>query len=82
MVEKLQAYLAELMQNAATVEARDDSVIIAEKVAGFKEVLEKEYAEAKATELAKINSDIDCINTLIARENEKAKAAVETPVIV
>lgn len=77
MVEKLKAYLAELEVKKAEIEAEDNSVEIEAKTAEFKANLEKEYAEKKAVSVAKVNSDIECITGIIARE----EAIVEPTVV-
>ena len=74
MVEKLQAYLAELAVAAEAVRNRDCSAEIAEKVAAYEAELKAEAAAAKQAELAKLNSDMDCIQKLIQREQESVLA--------
>lgn len=70
MIEKLRNYLAELETAALELRTHDYNPEIAEKVATYERELRTEYATHKASELAKMDSDIDCIKTLIRREQE------------
>ena len=81
MVEKLKAYLAELEAKKAAVEAEDNAAEIEAKTAEFKANLEKEYAEKKAAIVAKVNSDIECVNNIIVREEAIAETVVVEPSI-
>ena len=75
MVEKLEAYKAELEVKKATLE---NTVINVEaEVAEFRAKREAEEKAKITADIAKVVSDIDCINGLIERE----KAAIEAPVV-
>ena len=75
MVEKLGAYKAELEVKKATLE---NTVINVEaEVAEFRAKREAEEKAKITADIAKVVSDIDCINGLIERE----KAAIEAPVV-
>ena len=76
MVEKLKAYLAELETKKAELLATDFIPEIEAKVAAFKESLIKESEDNRAKDVAKVDSDIACINKII--ENELALAAAAT----
>ena len=80
MVDKLQAYLIEMQNEANIVATTDNSAEIEAKVAEFKATLEAEAIAAKQAKLAKIHSDIDCLQRLIDRETVQA-AEVTEPVI-
>lgn len=75
MVEKLEAYKAELEAKKATLE---NTVIDVEaEVAEFRAKREAEEKAKITADIAKVVSDIDCINGLIERE----KAAIEAPAV-
>lgn len=75
MVEKLEAYKAELEAKKATLE---NTVIDVEaEVAEFRAKREAEEKAKITAGIAKVVSDIDCINVLIERE----KAAIEAPTV-
>lgn len=75
MVEKLEAYKAELEVKKATLE---NTVINVEaEVAEFRAKREAEEKAKITANIAKVVSDIDCINGLIERE----KAAVVEPTV-
>ena len=75
MVEKLEAYKAELEAKKATLE---NTVIDVEaEVAEFRAKREAEEKAKITADIAKVVSDIDCINVLIERE----KAAIEAPAV-
>ena len=75
MVEKLEAYKAELEAKKATLE---NTVINVEaEVAEFRAKREAEEKAKITANIAKVVSDIDCINGLIERE----KAAIAAPVV-
>ena len=80
MIEKLQAYRAELEQTKLNELAKDPMPEIETKVADFRAQLIAEAADAKNAIVNKIDSDIDCINYLIQRESDKALAAAESTV--
>lgn len=78
MVEKLKAYRAELEAKKAEVEA---SVIDVEaEVAAYRESLIAQAEAARKETVAKLASDIDCINGIIAREEAVANTPAETVV--
>ena len=80
MVDKLQAYLVELQIEANAVAAVDNTAEIEAKVAEFRATLEAEAIAAKQAKLAKIHSDMDCLQRLIERETAQP-AEVTEPVI-
>ena len=81
MIEKLKAYRAELEAKKAAIESEDHTAEIEAKVEDYKATLEKEEAERKAAIVAKILSDIECINNIIAREEETEAVEVTTAVV-
>lgn len=78
MIEKLQAYRAELVQAKSNELAKDSMPEIEAKVADFRAQLIAEDEAAKLKIVTKIDSDIDCIDYLIQRESDKVLAAAET----
>ena len=75
MVEKLEAYKAELEAKKATLE---NTVIDVEaEVAEFRAKREAEEKAKITADIAKVVSDIDCINGLIERE----KATLGAPMV-
>ena len=78
MIEKLMNYLAELEATALEVRTHDYNAEIMEKVTAYERELRAECATHKATELAKIDSDIDCIKTLIKREQAAQRCSDTT----
>ena len=75
MVEKLEAYKAELEAKKAALE---NTVIDVEaEVAEFRAKREAEEKAKITADIAKVVSDIDCISVLIERE----KAAIEAPAV-
>ena len=81
MIEKLKAYRAELEAKKAAIESEDYTAEIEAKVEDYKATLEKEEAERKAAIVAKILSDIECINNIIAREEETEAVEISTAVV-
>lgn len=77
MVEKLKAYRAELEAKKASIESEDHTAEIEAKVAEYKTTLEKEESERKAALIAKVISDIECINNIIAREESTTEVTVD-----
>lgn len=77
MVEKLHLYLSELEAKRAEVLTSDDSEAINAEIAEATDAILKRYAVAKEAALAKIDSDIDCVMGIIARENATAAEAVD-----
>lgn len=76
MVEKLKAYRAELEAKKEALLAEDVSAEIETKVAEYKAVLEADAAANKEKAIAKVDSDIDCLDKIIAAEIEKETVAV------
>ena len=70
MVEKLQAYIDELMAKKNEILTKDHSAEIEAEVAAFREDLTKKIVAENEAAVAKIDSDIECINNIIAREYE------------
>lgn len=81
MIEKLKAYRAELEAKKAAIESEDHTTEIEAKVVEYKATLEKEEAERKSAIIAKILSDIECINNIIAREEETEAVEISTAVV-
>lgn len=77
MVEKLQAYLAELESQKAAVLVENHTAEIEAEVLAFKEALIKELELKRQETVAKIDSDIECINKIIARETAVVVDVVE-----
>ena len=75
MVEKLEAYKAELEAKKVTLE--NVVIDVEAEVAEFRAKREAEEKAKITADIAKVVSDIDCINGLIERE----KAAIEAPVV-
>ena len=74
MVEKLRAYRAELEAKKAMLE---NSVIDVEaEVAAYREKLITAAEAERAATIAKLISDMNCIDGIIAREEEKETAEV------
>lgn len=76
MVEKLKAYRAELEAKKAELAAKPINVDA--EVEAYRQRLIADVEARKAAELAKYESDINCVTNIIAREEELA-AAVPTP---
>ena len=68
MVEKLMVYRKELEDKKAGLIAADYSTEINEKVLAYRDALIKATEDTRANEIAKVDSDIACINTIIERE--------------
>lgn len=79
MVEKLKAYVAELEAIRTEVENTDYSEAINKEVMEFRAATVKKYEDAKVTALAKVDSDIACVNSIIERECALAAAEELTP---
>ena len=76
MVEKLRAYRAELEDKKATIVNADFTQEIEKDVCAYRESLIKTSEENRAKNIAKVDSDIECIDTLIAREETLAESGV------
>ena len=77
MVEKLEAYRAELEAKKAEALAKDITPIIDEQVAVYRSELEANARAELDSFVAKVDSDIDCIDAIIAREKATEAVAVE-----
>jgi hypothetical protein len=77
MVEKLEAYRAELEAKKAEALAKDITPIIDEQVAIYRSELEANAKAELDSYVAKVDSDIDCIDAIIAREKATEAVAVE-----
>lgn len=80
MIEKLEAYRAELEAQKAEVLAKDITIEVEAKVSEYREkCIAEATAEVEAT-VNKIASDIACINVIIERERacEVAEVQVDT----
>lgn len=78
MVEKLKAYRAEL--EAKKAEVVNSVINVEDDVAEYRAKVTAEAEARKAAAIAKIENDINCIDGIIAREEELA--AAETVVVV
>lgn len=82
MVEKLQAYRAEL--EAKKAELINIAINVEPEVEAYRNKLIADAEAKKAAEIAKYESDINCIGNIIAREEElaaeQATVVVETPI--
>lgn len=78
MIEKLMMYRAELEEKKHIFESPIDLTSIDADVEAYRNRLIEEAEEARALEIQQIESDIACINGIIAREEEAAAAALET----
>ena len=79
MVEKLKAYRAELEAKKAEVIER--IINVEPEVEAYRNKLIADAEAKKAAEIAKYDSDINCIDGIIVRE-EEAAVATETTVVV
>lgn len=80
MVEKLEAYKAEL--EAKKAELNDAVIDVEAEVIAFREKRVAEETAKKAACIAKIDSDINCIEHLIECEKAKEVATVEAEAVV
>lgn len=80
MVEKLKAYRAELEAKKAEVVNR--AINVEPEVEAYRNKLIADAEAKKAAEIAKFESDIDCVDHIIAREEEAAAAVIATPEVV
>ena len=76
MIEKLIAYRTELEEEIAKVQAQDNTAEIEAQVAEYRQGLINDDKAAKEALIAKLNSDVECLNRLIRREQEAATEAV------
>lgn len=67
-ITKLTAYRDEILKDLAELKDYDDSAEIEKEVAAYREELTKEYAAVKESKINKMESDIQCIEVLIQRE--------------
>lgn len=74
MVEKLKAYRVELEAKKTDLYATNYIPEIEEDVKAYRESLIKASEEHRAKAIAKVDSDIECIDTLIAREEAICEA--------
>lgn len=74
MVEKLNLYLNELEAKRVEVANEDNTAIINAEIAEATDAILKRHAEEQAVRLAKIDSDIECVKSIIARESINAPA--------
>ncbi len=79
MIEKLKAYRAEL--EAKKAEAIGKEINVEPEVEAYRQKLIADAEAKKAAEVAKFESDINCLDTIIARE-EAAVTVEATPVDV
>ena len=70
MVERLQAYIDELVAKKNEILAKDNSAEIEAEVEKFRADLVAKAEATKNAAVAKIDSDIECISNIIAREYE------------
>lgn len=80
MVEKLKAYRAEL--EAKKAETANTQINVEAEVEAYRNKLIAEAEAKKAAEIAKFESDINCIDNIIAREEEAAAAVIATTDVV
>lgn len=75
MVEKLNLYRAEL--EAKKTELLNEVIDVEAEVAAFRRELEEKAAAKKVADIAKVESDIECIDGIIARlKEEETEAAI------
>lgn len=74
MVEKLKAYRAELEAKKAMLE--NSAIDVEAEVAAYREKLITAAEAERAATIAKLISDMNCIDGIIAREEEKGTAEV------
>lgn len=76
MIEKLIAYRTELEEEIVKIQSTDNTAEIEAQVAAFREKIIAETKAANEALIAKLNSDIECLNRIINREQEAAESAV------
>lgn len=78
MVEKLKAYRDELLAEVEEIKNADHSAEIEAKTAEFRASLAAALEAEADRNILKLNSDIDCINRLIEKEEAAAVVEAET----
>ena len=81
MIEKLQAYLAELIAAKETLVNTDYTDAIKAEVAVFEESVKARYEADREVKLNDINTNINYVESIIAREVTAANEAVEASTI-
>lgn len=81
MIEKLQAYLAELITAKETLINADYTDAIKAEVAVFEESVKARYEADREVKLNDINTNINYVESIIAREVTAANEAVEASTI-
>ena len=74
MIEKLNLYRAELEEKKAAL--LNEAIDVEEEVAAFRRELEEKKQAKKDADIAKVDSDIECIDGIIARINKEAENAI------
>ena len=74
MIEKLNLYRAELEEKKAAI--LNEVIDVEEEVAAFRRDLEAKKQAKKDADIAKVDSDIECIDGIIARINKEAENAI------
>lgn len=74
MIEKLNLYRAELEEKKAAL--LNEAIDVEEEVAAFRRELEAKKQAKKDADIAKVDSDIECIDGIIARINKEAENAI------
>lgn len=74
MIEKLNLYRAELEEKKAAL--LNEAIDVEEEVAAFRRELEEKKQAKKDADIAKVDSDIECIDGIIARINKEAEKAI------
>lgn len=78
MIEKLHLYLNELEAKRVEVLNTDNTEAINAEINAYADEVIKRYANEKDAKLAKIDSDINCVKGIIARETEIAAETADT----
>lgn len=81
MVEKLRAYRDELLAKIEEIKGADHTAEVEAKTAEFRANLVATIEAEADKAILKLNSDIDCINGLIEREEAAAAAVVEAETV-
>lgn len=77
MIEKLQAYLAELIATKEALVAADYTDAIKAEVAVYEDEIRARYEATRNASLNEINTNISYVESIITREVEAAEAAVK-----